>query len=314
MTVSVVARKLFSAQQGSQTGTTKQGMHAKGILTFKNWNPYEVTIPKGTPVTDVTGQQVVTNEKLLVPPDPIIPGVASVSAHAVKVGNSGNIQAMSVNQPCCFAGIYVLNASAFSGGVDDFSVQQSDIDQIAKPLLASLMQKAHSDFQSQLKLGEQLVNSTPPCSSPIVASNPGVGVIAANFTVTVSLRCSDSAYNPQTALPQAEGILKQMAAQQLGPGFNLVGNIATMVEQATPGKNGNVDVLVTASGTWKYQFIAAQKLDMAKLIARKTISEAKARLLQQRGVADASISVSGPIFNLVGNRITDDLERITING
>src|SRR5258708_9758063 len=153
MTVSVVARKLFSAQQGSQTGTTKQGMHAKGILTFKNWNPYEVPIPKGTPVTDVTGQQVVTNEKLLVPPDPIIPGVASVSAHAVKVGNSGNIQAMSVNQPCCFAGIYVLNASAFSGGVDDFSVQQSDIDQIAKPLLASLMQKAHSDFQSQLKLG-----------------------------------------------------------------------------------------------------------------------------------------------------------------
>ena len=207
------------------------------------------------------------------------------------------------------------NASAFSGGVDDFSVQQSDIDQIAKPLLASLMQKAHSDFQSQLKPGEQLVNATPPCSSPIVASNPGVGVIAANFTVIVSLRCSDSAYNPQTALPQAEDILKQMAAQQLGPGFNLVGNIATRVEQATPGKNGNVDVLVTASGTWKYQFAAAQKLDMAKLIARKTISEAKARLMQQTGVADASISVSGPIIDLSGHNIApDDLRAITING
>ena len=312
--IPVTSRELSSAQQGSQTGATKPGMPAKGMLTFKNWNPYKVTIPKGTAVTDVTGQQVVTDKDVLVPPDPITPGIASVFAHAVKDGKSGNIQAMSINKSCCFPGIDVLNESAFSGGVDDSSVQQSDIDSVAKPLETSLMQKGQSDIQSQLKSGEQLVNATPPCSPPIVASNPGVGAIAANFTVTVSLRCSDSAYNPQTALPQAEDMLKQEATQQLGPGFNLVGNIATRVESATPGKNGNVDVLITASGTWKYQFSAAQKLDMAKHIMGATIGEAKARLLQQKGVADASITVSGPIFNLVGNRITDDLERITING
>ena len=109
-------------------------------------------------------------------------------------------------------------------------------------------------------------------------------------------------------------MLKQEATQQFGPGFNLVGNFATRIESATAGKNGNVDVLITASGTWKYRFNAAQKLDIAKHIAGATIGDAKARLLQQTGVADASISVSGPIFNLVGNRITDDLERITING
>lgn len=314
LTVSIATRALSSAQHGSQMGSTRPGRHATGTLTFKNWNWYEVTIPKGTSVIDVTGQQVVTDRDVLVPPDPIIPGVASVPAHAVKVGIGGNIRAMSINQPCCFAGIDVLNKSDFSGGVDDSSVQQSDIDSVAKPLETSLMQKGQSDIQSQLKSGEQLVNATPPCSPPIVASNPGVGTIAANFTVTVSLRCSNSAYNPQTALPQAEDMLKQEATQQLGPGFNLVGNIATRVESATPGKNGNVDVSVLASGTWKYHFTAAQKLNMAKLIIGATIGEAKARLLQQTGVADASISVSGPIFNLVGNRITDDLERITING
>jgi hypothetical protein len=315
LTVSIATRALSSTQQGSQMGSTRTGRHATGTLTFKNWNPYPVTIPKGTSVTDMTGQQVVTDEKLLVPPDPIIPGVASVSAHAVKVGKSGNIQAMSVNQPCCFAGIYVFNASAFSGGVNDSSVQQSDIDRVANPLLASLMQKAQSDIQSQLKPGEQLVNATPPCPLQKIASNPGVGVIAASFIVNVSLTCSDPAFNPQTALPQAVDMLKQEATQQFGPGFILVGNIATRIGQATPGKNGNVDVPVMASGTWKYQFTAAQKSDMAKLIARKTVSEAKALLLQEPGVADASISVSGPIIDLSGHHmVPDDLRAITING
>ncbi len=322
VTVSVVARELSSTQQGSQmgvpSGPPKPGTHATGALTFKNYTSFWVTIPKGTTVTNVAGQQVATDKTISVPPDPIIPGIASVSAHAVKVGKSGNIQAMSINKQCCFAGIYVLNASAFSGGLDvqtAHTVQQSDIDSVAKALETLLVQKALSDIQSQLKSGEQLVNATPGCSITKVTSNPGVGESAASFTVTSSLRCSDSAYNPQTALLQAEDKLKQVAAQQLGPGFILVGNIATKVEQATPGKNGNVDVLVLASGTWKYQFTAAQKLDMAKLIARTTIGEAKARLLQQTGVAAVSISVSGPIIDLSGHNIVpDDLRAITING
>jgi hypothetical protein len=321
VTISVAARELTSAQQGTQTGVpsgpSKPGTHANGMLTFKNYTPYWVKIPKGATVTNVAGQQVVTDEDIFVPPDPIIPGIASGSAHAVKVGKSGNIQAMSINKPCCFAGIYVLNTPAFSGGLDAqtaHTVQQSDIDSVVKALENSLVQKAQSDIQSQLKSGEQLVNPTPQCSITKITTNPGVGESAASFTVTVSLACSDLAYNQQTAFPQAEDRLKQEATQQLGPDFMLVGNITTKVEQTTPGKNGNVDVLVSASGTWKYGFSAAQKLDMAKHIAGATIGDAKARLLQQTGVADASISVSGPIFNLVGNRITDDLERITING
>src|SRR5256886_4997139 len=96
--IPIAARMLSSAQQGSQTGATKPGMPAKGMLTFKNWNPYKVTIPKGTAVTDVTGQQVVTDNDVLVPPDPITPGIASVTAHAVKDGKSGNIQVMSINK------------------------------------------------------------------------------------------------------------------------------------------------------------------------------------------------------------------------
>jgi|SRR5437868_8617594 len=138
------------------------------MLTFKNYTPNWVKIPKGTAITNVTGEQVGTDEDVLVPPDPIIPGVTSGAAHTVK---------------------------------------------------------------------------------------------------------------------------------------------------ETLRKDGMIDVKATASGKWKYHFTAAQKLNMAKLIARKTVSEAKAFLLQQPGVANASISVSGPIIDLGGhNMLPDDLRAITING
>src|SRR5438105_1725865 len=113
-------RELSSPQQDSGSGVPiKPGTHATGMLTFKNYTPNWVKIPKGTAITNVTGEQVVTDEDVLVAPDPIIPGIASGTAHAVKVGKSGNIQAMSINKSCCSAGIFALNASDFSGGVDN---------------------------------------------------------------------------------------------------------------------------------------------------------------------------------------------------
>src|SRR5438552_1317228 len=70
-------RELSSPQQASGTGhPQKPGTAAYGMLTFKNYTSLWVTIPKGTVVTNVTGQQVVTDKTIRVPPDPIIPGIA----------------------------------------------------------------------------------------------------------------------------------------------------------------------------------------------------------------------------------------------
>src|SRR5258707_9678276 len=153
--ISVTARVLSSAPQDSQTGvpsgTPKPGTHATGILTFKNYTSYWVTIPAGTSVTNVTSQQVVTDKAIRVPPDPIIPGIVSGSAHAIKVGKSGNIQAMSINKLCCFAGIFVLNESAFSGGLDAPtapSFQQSVFNNVAKALGTSPIPKSTPDVQT----------------------------------------------------------------------------------------------------------------------------------------------------------------------
>lgn len=320
VTGSYAPRVLSSAQQDSKSGVPmKPGTQAFGTLTFKNYTPSWVTIPKGTVVTNVTGQQTVTETTLNVPPDPILPGIASVSARAVKVGKSGNIPAMSIDKLYA-PGIYVLNTSAFSGGQDDQpgnTVQQSDIDRVAKLQMDLLVPQALTALQKQLNEGEQLVKPNPTCSSPVVTSNPGVGASAAQFTVNVSLTCSDSAYNPQTVPSQEEDMLKQQAIQLLNPGpaFIPVGTIAIKIGQEAPEMDGNIHVQATANGTWQYQFSAAQKLDMAKHIARETIGDAKAWLLQQSGVAGASISVSGPIIDLSAHNIVpDDLRAITING
>ncbi len=317
----VTARELHSAQQGTQSGVTtshtRTGLHANGMLTFKNYTFSWVTIPKGTIVTNNTGQQVATEKDLRVPPDPIVPGIASVSAHSVKTGTSGNIAAMSINK-LYKTGVNVVNDAAYSGGLDDstvYTIQQSNIDAVANALIPSLIQKAHNAIQAQLQSGERLVNLTTSKCPAKVTSKPIVGTNVTKFTVTVSLICSNSAYNPQTAVIQEVDQLKQKAAQELGPGFNLIGNITNKIEKTTPDNHGSVNLLISASGTWKYQFTAVIKSNMAKHIARETVTDAKTWLLQQTGVSAVSISVTGPIIDLNGgNKVPDDLRAITING
>jgi hypothetical protein len=317
--VKLITHSVNAAQQDTQTGVPSGppalGTHATGVLTFWNYTSSWVTIAAGTTVTNATGQQVATDKELRVPPDPIIPGVASVSAHAVKVGKSGNIAAMSINKACCFTGIVVANEALYSGGSDAQTlpiVRQSDLDTVANALKTALTQKVLTYIRSQLKTGEQLVSSEPQCNTKITAL-PAVGTSAAKFSVTVALACTDAAFNAQDAVQQAQDRLKQEATQQLAPGFALVGTITATIQKVLLGEP--VTVLVAARGVWRYHFTAALKRAMAQRIVRKTVSNAKTLLLQQTGVADVAISVRGPIIDLGGGKvITDDVRAITING
>ena len=165
-TIGVPSHSLSSVQQGTETGIPTgsgvTGIPATGTLTFKNYTPVAVTIPAGTSVTNTTGQQIVTDTNVVVPPDPIIPGVASVSAHAAQVGESGNIPAMSVNGQCCSAvssGILVFNETAFNGGRDEQKgpvVQQSDLDTIVNTLKTSLTQKALAGINVTAQTGRAI--------------------------------------------------------------------------------------------------------------------------------------------------------------
>ncbi len=307
-----------NSQTGEATGPIKPGTYAHGSLLFKNYTSFPVTIAKGTVISNNASQQVATDETIVIPPDPpIIPGIASVSATAVKVGKSGNIKAMSINRSCCFPGISVLNSSNFGGGLDDqttHTIQQGDIDKIAKTLEIPLIQQGQHSVQVQLKRGERLLNTPAQCPNPLVISDPSVGVSAERFTVTVTVTCADMAYNPETALAQAQNKLEEMATQQFGSDFALSGDITTTIEQISPPQNGNIDILVMANGLWKYQFTASRDQALARQIANLTGSAARTLLLRQTGVAGvASISITGPILDFRGHNILpDDPAAITI--
>jgi len=185
-------------------------------------------------------------------------------------------------------------------------VQQSDVDGAANPLKGPLTQSALTSLQGQKHANEQFV-TRPQCTTT-VTSNPPVGAKATSVTVSVTAKCSAEVYDQIGAQALAANLLKSEAANSPGPGYALAGTVVTTVTQATAGSNGTVTLLVKAEGIWVYQFSAAYKMQLAKLIAGKSPSQANALLLGQPGVDKIDgINVSGG-----GSTLPTDATQITL--
>jgi hypothetical protein len=124
----------------------------------------------------------------------------------------------------------------------------------------------------------------------------------------VTVTCLGEAYDQQSALMIAKGLLEGEASNTLGVGYSLAGNVVTTVTQSTVGKNETVSLLVNAEGIWVYQFNDAQKKTLAKLIKGKLRIDAQKLLLQQPGVGKANIQFSGGD----GDTLSTDPSQITI--
>jgi len=318
----VQARQLTSttpAQSKTATATGighTPGVQASGTITFYNGSTVNRLVGAGTTFTLASGVQVVTDYAVDVPPanPPAAFGTASVSAHAASVGTSGNIDVLTINQPCCSASsdIFAKNLGAFSGGQDPrtFSVvRQSDIDGVVNPIKMTLMPAAQQSLQAQVQSGERFLK-TPQCT-PNVSSDHAAGDQASSVTVTVKVTCSGEVYDLQGVQTIAANLLKQQAATDPGSGYALAGNLVTGITQLTltnPNK-GTLELFVTAEGIWVYQFSDAQKAMLAKLIVGKSKQAAQTLLLQQMGVARVDIQLSGGD----GKTLPTDATQITID-
>ncbi len=96
-------------------------------------------------------------------------------------------------------------------------------------------------------------------------------------------------------LEMASQLLTNQANLQLGSNYAPVGNITTTLTSATltDAKSGTITLTVSAEGLWVYQFTAAQKQSLAKLIVGKTKSQAQSQLVSQPGIAHVEIMLSG---------------------
>ena len=92
--------------------------NAHGTLTFTNGSIIGQSIPAG-----FTTGEVATDSAVYVPPGSANGyGYATVSAHALIIGQRGNITALAINQ-VIGASVYVRNLSAFNGGRDSYTVR-----------------------------------------------------------------------------------------------------------------------------------------------------------------------------------------------
>ena len=92
--------------------------HAYGILTFTNGSVIGQSVPEGFTIDGVA-----TDQSVYVPTGSADGfGRATVSAHALISGKSGNLAALAINQ-VIGSSLYIRNLTAFSGGRDSYSVK-----------------------------------------------------------------------------------------------------------------------------------------------------------------------------------------------
>ncbi|GCE07516.1 serine/threonine-protein kinase [Dictyobacter aurantiacus] len=286
-------------RQITGTGHNKtNGTVAKGTLTFFNGAFISQTIQAGTILTGQDGVQVTINNTTTIPPaDAATAHTSNVAAaaHTINVGNNSNIKIRDINQTCCASNntIFVSNLSPFTGGQDaaDYTfVQQGDVDAVVNPLVTSLSQQAQSDFNKQLAATEQLVGA-PTCTKSVQSNKGEIGDQGHNVTsttVTVSATCTGMAYDQKGAQQIASSRLRQKAASNPGSGYALVGNVTSRVININR-RGQNIALLVSAQGTWAYQFSPQRKQQLLQAVAGKSISAAQQFLKQQIGIANVFI-------------------------
>jgi hypothetical protein len=301
----VIGARIISSSQSQSlqvraTGNvTIPATNATGTLLFSRIKTKKpVTIPAGTAFLDKNNVALVLNAPItLRAKGP----VASVSAHANPAGLQGNVPALDIKGTFCYpncttGATFHLQNSVFTGGLASQSytfIQQSDINKAANQLENSLAITTRSATQSQIGAYEQQIGSIS-CGLSSLNSNQQAGAKVPDVTVTITERCRGEVYSVQAALNLARNLLNRDVTRLAGPGYAVVGNVTTRVlsQPQLSDTQGTLSLKVTANGTAFYQFTSIKKHNLAKLIAGKSITEAQGLLLNQFGIAHATISIS----------------------
>jgi hypothetical protein len=286
---------------------------ATGQITFHNALSFAQQVNAGTAFNLGGGLRIITDAAVNIPP--LIGttiGSMSVSAHADPVGVAGNIGALTIsNLACCGSGgIVANNFNAFTGGRDAVNytfLQQSDVNNaISQSIKDATKQDALNDLKRQLGTGEQLLDSTnciPTLRADQQIGDQGTNVNSAN--VIYLMKCTSTAYDNQGAQNIVKDLLTQKASSTLATGYVLVNNIQASLTNQTATKNTQL-LFFSGKGIWAYQFTDAQKLQLAKEIAGKTVAQAQTILKNTPGIGNATINVNG------GNTLPTDYNQISI--
>ena len=292
---------LSQSQSAPTTGRGHQDARAAtGILTFYNGLFTAQTIPAGSVFTGSDGIAVATDADVTIPAaTPPAFAEASVSAHAVNAGASGNITTGDINITIA-NGVLVKNLSSFTGGRDARAFQtvtKADMNSLSTMLKTQLSVSIQGALLAQLKQSEEL--ATLPCS-PTISADHQAGQEAAVVKVTAIETCSSVAYSHTVLQSLATGLLSHLAAKKLGSGFVPLGMIRLTIIHATISHATPI-IAFSCQGTWVYSLTLTAQEHLKHLIAGKQKDQAVSILLHTPGIQ--GVSVSG----------LDDTERLPKN-
>ena len=165
-------------------------------------------------------------------------------------------------------------------------MQQGDIQGAISAVQPSLLAQAEAALKANIHSNEQAASATS--CSPTTSADHNAGDRASSVTVTVKVTCQTQVYDQKGTLALVTNLLKIKATNDYGADYALVGNVVTQAKVQNVS-NGIVNLLVSAKGVWAYQFTTARQLDLKKLIAGRSASDAATILKGQTGIADASI-------------------------
>jgi len=196
--------------------------------------------------------------------------MATVPAQAVQVGPQGNIAPLDLNGLCCVAGVSVKNTDAFTGGqlARDYPVvARQDVNDVVAQESSTFTQQAQARLQADVHPGEQLI--APAQCRPNVSVDHPVGSEAGHVTISLSITCQGEVYDQQAVQQLASTALSAHARTTLGAGYSVQGSITTAIAQiaTTEQAHGTLSLLVSAQGTWSYQFSSAQVSQLTRKIA-----------------------------------------------
>ncbi len=278
------------------TGTAHtSGKQAKGTLAFYNGASMQKTIQAGTRCTTSNGIVLVTDEPVILeaanPPTSF--GEATANAHALLVGTSGNIAALSscsINDNAVTA----QSSGAFTGGQapQTYSVvTASDIEHATPTLVTLATAEAQTAVLKKVHANEALPAQSIVCTPKVIAS-PGVNESAKKVAVAVTTTCSGYVYDKAGAVLLADNLYRIHAANFLGASYALIGSIKTVFTQVVVGAQRGIIVLwLKVQGIWLFQFNTFKKQELVALIRGKGQKAASALLLKQEGVAAVDIRV-----------------------
>jgi len=279
----------ITLSQSKTTPTTGHGhqpaTRAVGTLTFYNGLFTSQFIPQGTIFTGSDGIQIATSESVTIPANnPPQDGQATIPAHAVNEGTSGNIAAGDIT--ITINNELLVRNSQFHGGQDerDFkAVTQADINILSTMLKTSLQISMQATLESQVHNGESL---QPFPFTPTTTTDHRAGDQALTVAVTVSVTCSGVSYDTKTLHDQATKLLSNQALKHLGAGYTLYGDAQIQVTRATI----NPTLLsFTATGTWVYEVTSQVQEQIKTQVLGKSKQTALQILTSLPGIKRATI-------------------------